>query len=467
MLINFAAESGLLGLVGVVAFGVFLIKRIWKTWQGLEKDELIRWATICACLLGHLVHTIADQFIYPLATGIPLVVILAILVNLVEQPERNHTPKSIHAIWLAFPALVMGLWGIYSLRAYADFNKGLALVEQDDFVGAVEKFDQAVQQDPGLAYYWVANGYSYGVLSAAGDEVALEKAILNYEQGIAIEPVYSLNYANLGMLYWFSGQTEEAIYHLEQATLVAPKEDAYWLNLGFLYEETGQEEQAIEAYWRALQYKPENASSTYWNQSESRREVQRDWMDYVRENPGLNEFKVLIERGRSTLLVEDFKKAEESFINAQVMRPHDSLSYLGLAELAIARGDLETADRYLMTALSIQSLTYDDKVWPLLTWAQVGEMQGEEEAAFERYKFLYEMVTEYPIDGWGRKGRPIYAGVVFRRSGLPLDVLPQVIRIDLTPELASRLLPLVEMYKARGEFDAARDVEVTLSSAIP
>ena len=163
----------------------------------------------------------------------------------------------------------------------------------------------------------------------------------------------------------------------------------------------------------------------------------------------------------------DIQTAEEFFITAQNMRPHDSLSYLGLAELAIAQGDLDTADRYLSVALSLQSLTYEDKVWPLLAWAQVGLMQGEEEVAFERFKLLYEWVTEYPIAGWGRKGRTEYAWIVFRRSGLPLDVLPQVIRIDLTPELSSGLLPLIDLYEERGEFEVAKQVEDILLVAIP
>jgi tetratricopeptide (TPR) repeat protein len=236
---------------------------------------------------------------------------------------------------------------------------------------------------------------------------------------------------------------------------------------GIPYEETDQLDQARDAYWTSLKLRPVNASSTYWDKSEIRQEVQEDWIKYVRLNPGLSEFSEKIEQGREAVLKEDIYQAEELFLQAQSMRPHVSLSYLGLAELAIARGDLETADKYLMVALSMQSLTYDDKVWPLLTWAQVGMMRGEEEVAFERYKLLYEWVTEYPIDGWGRKGRSVYAWVVFRRSGLPLDVLPYVIRIDLTPELASGLLPLVEMYENRGDNETARIIEDTLMAAIP
>ncbi len=462
-----AAERGLLGIAGVLTFDVFLIKRIWKTWQDLAKEELFLWVAICACLLGHLAHTIADQFIYPMATGIPLVVLLAILMNLVGQSEGKTTPRSVHTIWLAVPALIMGLWGIYSLRAYSDFNTGLVLAGQNDFAGAAENFDQATKKDPSMAYYWFADGYSNGVLYSTGDEDALEKAIRSYENGIEIEPVYSLNYANLGMLYWASGRTEEAINYLNLATSAAKWEDVYWLNLGFLYEENGQKEQAMEAYRKALVYKPENASSTFWFQSEVRVEAHNNWLETESGKSGVNEFQKMVETGRLALLSGDFQQAEEAFVKVQAMQPYDSLSYLALGELAVARGELETADRYLMTALSIQSLTYDDKIWPLLAWAQLGVMRGEKEEAFNRYKLLYEMVTEYPIDGWGRKGRPVYAWVVFRRDGLPLDVLPQVIRIDMTPELATGLLPLVEMLEEHGEIEAAQEVEATLLAAIP
>ena len=361
---------------------------------------------------------------------------------------------------------MVALFGVYSLRAYSDFTRGMILFEEGDLHEAATLFDSAAQKDPGLAHYWFTGGYTYGVLAAQGDENALENAIDRYERGIAIEPIYGLNHANLGMLYRFGGDLEKAIDQLEQASVLARWEDLYKLNLGILYEENNQIEDAISVYRSSLALRPENITSTFWESTNIRQAVSEEKREEFANNPGLTEFEETIEQGRNALLLRDIQSAEDLFIAAQNMHPHDSMSYLGLAELAIAQGDLDTADRYLKVALSIQSLTYDDKIWPLLAWAQVGLMQGEDEAAFERFKLLYEMVTEYPIAGWGRKGRNEYAWIVFRRAGLPLDVLPQVIRIDLTPELASGLIPLIDLYQERGEIDAAEQVEAILKAAI-
>jgi O-antigen ligase/Tfp pilus assembly protein PilF len=467
MLINFAAESGVVGLVGIITFAVFLLRRVWKMWVELEKEKLIRWVAIIACLLGHLVHTIADHFLYPLATAIPLIVFLAILLNSDERPHHVSKSKPIHTLWLGIPALLVALLGGYSLRAYSNFNQGLKLFEQGDLKGAVEFFDSAAQKDPGMAHYWFTSGYTYGLLSAVGNDNALDEAINRYERGIAIEPVYGLNHANLGMLYWSDGNYEKSIEQLNQATVLAKWEDLFWLNLGFLFEETGQNDLSVDAYKASLSFRPENITSAFWESTSIRQFVKEEKQEDFYENPDLTEIEGRIEQARNALLRGDIKEAEDLFIATQEKQPHFSLPYLGLGELAIAQGDLDSADRYLKVALSMQSLTYDDKVWPLLAWAQVGLMQGEEEDAFERFRLLYEMVTEYPIAGWGRKGRTEYAWIVFRRTGLPLDVLPQVIRIDLTPELATGLLPLIEMYEEQGEFEAAEQVRDTLMAAIP
>jgi O-antigen ligase/Tfp pilus assembly protein PilF len=467
MLINFATESGVVGLFGLIIFAVLLLRRVWKMWVDLERENLIRWVAIMACLLGHLAHTIADHFLYPLATAIPLVVFLAILMNLDETPERVSQSRPIHPLWLGIPALLIAMFGVYSLRAYSDFNQGIKLFERGDLHGAVEYLDSAAQKDPALAHYWLTSGYVYGVLSSNGDDTSLEKAIDRYERGIAIEPVYGLNHANLGMLYWSDGESEKAIEQLNQATVLARWEDLFRLNLGFLYEQTGQNDLAIDAYKASLAFRPENINSAFWESTNIRQLVKEEKQEDFYENLDLTEMEEIIEQGRNALSGGDIKEAEDVYIAAQKKYPHFSLPYLGLAEMAIAQGDLDRADRYLKVALSMQSLTYDDKVWPLLAWAQVGLMLDEEEAAFMRFKLLFEMVTEYPIAGWGRKGRTEYAWIVFRRTGLPLDVLPQVIRIDMTPELATGLLPLIELYEVRGEFEMAERVRDTLMAAIP
>ncbi|MGD8457902.1 MAG: O-antigen ligase family protein [Anaerolineales bacterium] len=467
MLINFAAESGVVGLVSVLVFAAYLFKRVWKMWEGLGREKLIRWTAISACLIGHLVHTIADHFLYPLATAIPLVVFLAVLLNLDEDSELISQSRHMDPLWIGIPALLVAFFGIYSLRAYSDFNQGIISYEEGDLNRAAELFDSAAEKDPAMAHYWLTSGYIYGVLSSQGDDTALDKAIDRYKRGIEIEPLYGLNHANLGMLYWSGGELEKAIDQLEQSAELAHSEDLFRLNLGILYEENGQLEEVKGAFRASISLRHENILSTFWESTNIRRDAKEEISKAFAENSELTEFEDIIDQGHEALSLGDFQLAEDLFIQAQRMNPYGGLSYLGLAELAITQGDLDTADRYLMIALFIQSLTYEDKVWPLLAWAQVGLMQGKDDAAFERFKLLYEWVTEYPIAGWGRKGRTEYAWIVFRRVGLPLDVLPQVIRIDLTPELASGLLPLIDLYEAREEYKTAEQIEETLMKAIP
>jgi len=85
-------------------------------------------------------------------------------------------------------------------------------------------------------------------------------------------------------------------------------------------------------------------------------------------------------------------------------------------------------------------------------------MQGDSDAALLRFRQVYESVTEYTIYGWATKGWNPYSWFVFQRRSLPIDILPQVVRPPLPPELVERLLPLVDLHRAAGEFDRANEV---------
>ncbi len=468
--ITFLAESGLIGLAGFVVLTIAVARKIWFA-RSFWSDSW-RWLALVAALVGYLAHSLFDNFLYFPSTSIVVVVYVALLIHADGNHETVEQPKALRLAWLLAPAIIAAAFAVYSLRAYAHEDRGVELAIAGDWHGAAAEFDMAVELDPQLALYWFESGFAYGILANQGDEDVLRIAIEQYEHGLAIQPEYALNQANLATLYWHAGQPEQAQESMAEAVRLAPESYEYWLAYGLYLEATGQTELAWAAYLQALNYQPFKdesnrawiSSSVFWAETEiAQAAVSALDVEIAAQPTSAAEFS---RQGRRQVQGSEFELAESSFHSAWTLNPLDIDLYLGLAELSIAQDDLLRADQYLRISLWLQSLSNQRKVLPLLTWAELAVLQGDEEAAFSRYQQVYEAVTEYTINGWGSKGWNPYAWFVFRRGGLPLDVLPQFIRIDLTPGLAERLLPLVSMYEERGEFAEAEEVRRALDTAL-
>jgi tetratricopeptide (TPR) repeat protein len=133
--------------------------------------------------------------------------------------------------------------------------------------------DRATRLDPGFAFYYLQKGYVYSVLAAESPKVGhLAQAAKAYERGIALEPNFSLNHANLSNLYWTAGRWDEAISEMERAVQLAPRSPLYHLNLGHYYEATAREKKAAAEYERLLELQSHLIPASYWRQTPFRQQ---------------------------------------------------------------------------------------------------------------------------------------------------------------------------------------------------
>jgi len=466
--VTLTAESGLIGLAGLVVLLVAAVRRALPVQSEMETDERTRWAAIAATLVGFGVHSLFDHFLSYASIGIILAVLLAQLFALSRRDETERTARtSFHPAWLLGIGIIVVLFSAFSLRAQAHNQRGVSLAEDGEWLAAAQAFDRAAEDDPTVALYWLNAAYAYGRAAYDGEGDLLELAIARYEQGIALEPDYALNYADLGALYRQAGDSQGALENLSKATELSPDAALFWLNLGLEYEDQGSLDLAQQAYSRALDIDPDSAAAVFWTGTDLRQETLAAWQEAQPAEVSTGEVDTLIAQGRHAVQAGDLDAAEGALAEAWRLDDQGVSLYQGLAELAVAKGEFESADRYLLLSLGMQTQTNQGKVWSLLARAELAHEHGDPQVALALYEQVYNAVSEYTVHGWGTWGWNPYAWFVHRRPGLPVDVLPQLERLDLTPELAARLLPLVELYEGQGDQASAAAVRQRLAPALP
>jgi tetratricopeptide (TPR) repeat protein len=290
-------------------------------------------------------------------------------------------------------------------------------------------------------------------LAADGDAAALQSAIDRYERAVALEPNYALNHANLGALYWQAKRGDEATAALGRAAALAPRAADFWLSLGLYLETSSHDERARAAYQRVLELSPAFGDAHFWSETPLRRSIR------IAPSPA--------DAVRGLIQKNQLADAERALIEQWRADSQQSRVYALFAELARARGDLDLAERYLRAALWVQTVDVGGQIPIFVLAAEIARERSDEVAALARYATAFAAVTEYGSLGWGTAGWTPHAYFVYQRSTLPLDVLPQLSRLDLTPELTRRLLPLADLYAQVGNDAEAVAVYQRLRRADP
>ncbi|MGQ0601688.1 MAG: O-antigen ligase family protein [Anaerolineales bacterium] len=451
VLFNTLAESGMLGLAaGVFAVGM-MSRALWRARNKSSLAARARWAAACACGAGWLAHSQVDDHTRYLAVAVPLLVLIACA--LADESEGQPQGGQPQGLPLQIACGLALAFNVYSLRAYAIAVEGVNVGHAGDWTHAAERFDAATTADPWLGLYPQQAGYAYGRLAASGDAHALPSAIARYERAATLEPQYALHHANLGALYWQAGRRADAVSALQRATELAPRAADFWLSLGLYLETSGFDESARAAYQRVLALNPAFGDAHFWAETRLR--------DSIRiAPPPTDAVRGLIEQKR-------FDEAERVLAEQWGADPQQSRTYALFAELARARGDLDLAERSLRAALWVQTVDVGGQLPVFVLAAEIAQQRGDDAAARARYATAYAAVTDYGSLGWGTAGWTPHAYFVYQRSALALDVLPQLTRLDLTPDFARRLLPLADLYAHTGNDADAVAVYQRLRRADP
>lgn len=461
---NFAAESGVLGLGALLFFLWAVWRGARRGWEGLDPAGKARWVGIAAALGGFSVHSLVDDFLPFTITGTTLMLLLAMWL---ETPSDEGEPRGFSPLWLLLPALLGTVLSISPLRASGHAEAAAQLGNAGDWAAAAKELDTATALDPSFAFYWMQSGYAYGRLAENG-AVYVDAAAAAYERAIALEPVYSLNYANLAALQEEVGLQSEALNSIESAVEQAPRAWQFWLSQGLMLENQNKFNEAGQAYQEALSLRPDIAQAAFWEVNTFRREVADSFRAASLEaDTSRDEERQLVDAARADIQAGNLEEAAKKLETAWRLYDQDLGAYLGFAELAFARGDLDQAEQYLQAGLQVQSTSNQDKVEMVLLLAEISDRRGDAEAALSRYETAYSAILNLSSYGWGGAGWTPYSYFVFQRQGFAEDTLPQLPRADIPADVAQRLLRLADLYAAQGENAKAQAVRTALRPYLP
>ncbi|MCW5876373.1 MAG: O-antigen ligase family protein [Anaerolineales bacterium] len=451
------AESGWLGLLALGWLGFSVVRRAWGAWQGHDVAGRARWAAALAALAGLAVHSLVDDF-FPLpAAGVTVMALIAFALAPGERAERG---SSLHPAWLLLPGAVALAFSLYALRSHSLADRAWQGAATGDWPAAAAQMLGAAEADPGFAAYWLHAGYAQ---AQAGD---LDGAADSYRRGIALEPVHGLNHANLAAVYWAGGEPGQALTQMRIATRQSPEAWQFWLNQA-VYEEVLGEEGALASYQTALHFNPALAESIFWQAGPLR---QQALVGFVPPDPAETaraEAQAAVAEGRQALAAGDLAAAGDALARAHTINDQEVLVYVGLAELAMAQGDLELAERYVAAALWLQTTRNQSKVEATLVGAEVAALRGDQATALRRYEAAFAAISAYDTYGWGSANWSPYFWFVFQRRAFAHELLPWLERADISAAVAQRLLPLAELYEEDGLMGEADAVREALAEFLP
>ncbi len=443
-----AAESGLISLVVSGWLALAVAVALWQTWRRADRNHRLLMAGGVASVAGFAVHSLVDNHITVPAIALNLIVVLALA--LVDR-SRTESAGRLPLAWLWMPALLLIGLACWSDGAYWPFIEGVKRANAEDWAGAVPLLDRAVQRDPGLAFYRLQSGYVYGVLASQEQEGEhLKRAIERYEEGLALEPYYPLNHANLAGLYWQAGRQEQAMGAMQRAAELAPQESLYRLNLGHYYELAGQKEEALAQYEEALALRPELAEAEYWRENAWRESFLARWREEQPPEPAPDpplSYDDHVRRGGRDLENERPSEAVAAFQEALALDASRYEACYGLGKAYMALDELDQAAHYLTLALKVYHLQAETRMEPLLALGEVAHRQGRLGEAIAWYELALSMVHKRTIYGPGTWGWSPYGWFIFYRESIVPDMLPQLERADITADLARRFRELDEWYK--------------------
>jgi tetratricopeptide (TPR) repeat protein len=140
---------------------------------------------------------------------------------------------------------------------FARFNRGLALQDQGKLDEAIAAFQEAIRHRRRLKEPYADAHNALG--KAYAEKGLLDRAIVEIQRAIHLQPNSALAHYNLGLVFRKKGLLDKAVAEYRQAIHFRPAYADAYNNLGFALEKKGLIDQAIAEYWNAIYSKPNDA----------------------------------------------------------------------------------------------------------------------------------------------------------------------------------------------------------------
>jgi O-antigen ligase/tetratricopeptide (TPR) repeat protein len=462
ILLNTAAESGVLGTVGLLslmAAAAWTSVRVWRT----EPSRRALIAGPIAGLVAFALFGVLDSPINQFGPFFLVTVLLAYVASWLPAPQTSPPLRKgliVGATWAVVLLCVLVLipysvlWDVARPDApEASFTDPNALASSAQRLDAVMAYDSA---DPLVTLQSAYNWANAVTLSRNAPDQWLQNAITRFERGVQLDPDLSIHYVNLSALYLRAGRTADAIRTAQQATERAPSDGVAWLNLGLALESDGQDAQA--AYLRALQAEPRWFAMGFWQLSPVR---QPAYAAYMSAPEAGKRYYDLLAAGDTALHAGQKEAALKAYTDASKVAPGDVAQTYTRALVALARGDVKAAQSGMGSVTTMDILYPDDQAAFVDAWLHLGDFardRGDTETMLRNYSLAYSYLTARGMSGLGSRGSWGYATIGFQRFARVNDYLPDVVMIDISPEQAARFKVLAQEVAKSGNPEGAKGV---------
>jgi protein O-mannosyl-transferase len=226
----------------------------------------------------------------------------------------------------------------HKARPYS--NRGLAYQNQGNFNRALLDFNKAIEIDPGYTIVYYNRGLAYQ------NQGKLDQAIAEYDKTIEINPSYAEAYNNRGLAYQNKGDLKQAIADYDRTIAIKPSYAIAYYNRGNVYQSKGDLDQAIAYYNKAIEINPDypdaynNRGLIYQNKGDLDRAI-ADYNKAIKINPIYadaynNRGLIYQNKGDLDRAIADYNKAIE-------INPSLSSTYSNRGAAYQNKGDLDQA----------------------------------------------------------------------------------------------------------------------------
>lgn len=450
--LNLAADSGMLGLVG---FGVLVICAIWTCLAAWKAQVYSR--SILAGLIGGLIGFLACGLLdYPMNQP-SLFGLATLLLAMIaaRTPVRDRLSPmmrlratlavvtSISIACVAVVTLVLYIW-LWNASDSARVINGDTTINWGTVASQLDTLTQTDPSDPLLngenAYDWAQAAEQ----DTPSNQTALQAAIDRYQRAISLDPLLSIHYVNLATLYSRAGQPYWALHTAQTAVSLADQDSVTWLTLGIQDEAAGQDQSAITAYLEVLKFSPDWSGVGFWQTSADRRTALNAYSAQLPADPTIHYIQFNTHRfagdadrasGQTEAAIHEYEAALAALDNN--------------VNQAVARGLIALSQRQWEVAqawLSEEANSGDGSILNAEAWRYLGEIaeqRGNRAVMIYDYVQSFELLTAHGLAA-------SYAVNSFWRLGDVSQYLPDVLTLDIDPGTIPDFLTLAEALRTDG-----------------
>ncbi|MFY1830960.1 tetratricopeptide repeat protein [Myxococcus fulvus] len=231
----------------------------------------------------------------------------------------------------------------------------------------------------------------------AAQKGQLDAALKAYQGVLAVEPGRAEAHFGKGMMLIKQGKTPQALEALAQAAKLAPQNPVFRYRWGQVQLEAGQADAGVatlrEVISQAPRFVPAYLSLSHALASQEKlveaRKVLEQGLKAVPQQPRLLASLTVL-----SMALRDLRTSYQAASTLAAQRPRDADAQANLAQLMLARGQLEQARHLCQTQASLGVASESLKM------AEATCFEAEEPPAYDKAIAAYEQGMSLAPDGW-------------------------------------------------------------------